>query len=141
MNHKTYIKLIASQYGGLHKSELEVKLRKLVDLAIREQSQKSETPNQIINTSVQKPVEKQVASNPHSSSSRMGTYERAMALIRQFNNTGWKHILEVPDDLFKDFWAIAEMHLEIIFDEDRQWQYFKVEKFRVRLIDQNYERD
>ena len=59
-----------------------------------------------------------------------GTYERAMALIRQFNNAGCKHILEVPDDLFKDFWAIAEMHPEIIFDEDRQWQYFKVEGFR-----------
>jgi hypothetical protein len=61
-------------------------------------------------------------------------YERTMSLIRQFNNTGWKHILKVPDDLFKDFWAIAEMHPEIIFDEERQWQYFKVSRFGKRYL-------
>ncbi len=131
MNSRTYLKLITNRYGGLLKSDLELKLRRLVDLAIREQlHEKSSTVNQFSNTPVQRPVEKPVSVQTHTNRDQnLSSYEKAMDLIRNINGTGWKHISEVPDTLFKDFWAIAEMHPEIIFDEERQWQYFKVESF------------
>jgi hypothetical protein len=131
MNSKTYLKLIAERYGGLMRPELEERLTRLVEMAKREQYMTKQLEvKQVVNSTNQPPVEKPVENTRIVS--YQSDYEKAMNLIRSLNNRGWKHIEEVPPELFKDFWAIAEMHPEIIFDEDRQWQYFKVEDFKSR---------
>jgi len=133
MNSKTYLKLIAKRYSGLMRPELEERLTRLVEMVKREKYEAMQLEEiQIINNyhqAIEKPVEKARIV------SYQNDYEKVMNLIRSLNNTGWRHISEVPPDLFKDFWNIAEMHPEIIFDEDRQWQYFMIESFKSRSMD------
>lgn len=137
MNHKTYLKLISAEFGGLKKTELEAKLKKLVSLVIYEQINPVESKTVIAGSPEKVAIKSSVVSIGNSNVlnfQSLSNYDKAMNLIRGFNNVGWVFIDQVPADIFNDFWAIVEMHSEIILDNERNYQYFKVENFSGKKI-------
>jgi hypothetical protein len=125
MNSKAYLQKISSEFGGIQKDALKIKLIRLVALAKREEHQ---TPSDIpppLPTVADQPF---VAITPHDFIPK-NSYDAAMKLIRDHNNTGWFHITEVPENIFPDFMLIADLRREIEFDSERECQYVRVINF------------
>lgn len=124
MNSKAYLQKISSEFGGIQKDALKIKLIRLVALAKREEHQ---TPDDIppLPFVAAEPI---VAITPHDFIPK-NSYDAAMKLIREHNNKGWFHITEVPENLFRDFMMIADIRPEIEFDEEAECQYVRVTNF------------
>ena len=135
MNSKAYLQRIAKDFGGLQRNALQEKLEKLVALAKREEHQRPVVITQKHAAILQppplaqsQPSEPHISINPHDFIPK-NTYDAAMKLIREHNNTGWFHITEVPENIFPDFMLIADLRSEIEFDSDRECQYVRVNNF------------
>jgi len=128
MNAKAYATRTANQFGGLLKDELRLKLSVLINIVRKECWDAEE--EQVKRTTVF-PLPHHVSVNNYESIPR-GEYNRALAFIREHDDAEWYTNADIPDDLFKDFFAVAEMHPEIEFDEERDYQYFRITDFKQR---------
>ena len=148
MNTKSYAIMIAKEFGGINRYQLEDKLKRLLALAYAEFEKRNfelkiVVDQELLRQKTQKfshyvtpkgefkiPADHKMISTYESIP--ISTYNKAIKLIHGFDGKGWLHILEVSDELFKDFFNIAEMHPEIEFDEENNYQMFRVCNFRQR---------
>ena len=134
MNSKTYLQNIATEFGGFRREELVEKLEKLLKLKGAEdfndyliftkKTYHTKKPEPFI------PPPEHIAITNYEAMPT-NNYDKAMKLIRDCNGKGWKHITEVPVEVFNDFMAIADLHSEIEFDFEREYQWFKVDGFKA----------
>jgi hypothetical protein len=129
MNSKTYIKLLAREWGVMKEEELEKKLHKLCNMVRNEISSESRIDELVELSKVKKEIKSEVieSTRPEISLKYEPDYDKVMKLLRKLSENGWQHISVIPDDLFAEFWKISEINKKIIFDTERDYQYFKVE--------------
>ena len=137
MNNKTYIKILAKTWGGAKSEILEAKLHKLARSVINDfvTSKKPKEEPQVIKEervplSEEKKFLKQTIDLSIQSiiDSRINEYEKARMIVKVCRNfPEWHSITLIPNDVFNYFWGLYEAKKsKIIFDEDRDLQYFKV---------------
>jgi hypothetical protein len=123
MKTNSYVIVIADRFGGSRRAELLSYLNTLVEITI----------GNFNNQAKPKEVTQEVKPESIKKIKVMSSYDKAMDLIRSLDGTGPHHVTDIPEDLFNDFWGIAEMHSkEIIFDADRNFQAFRVENFHAK---------
>lgn len=129
MNSKTYIKLLAREWGVMKSDELEKKLHKLRNLVINEVNSEKNINQLSELAKVEKEVKQEIKTEikPEISMKYEPDYEKVMKILRRFSGKGWQHISVIPDELFQTFWNITEINSKITFDAERDFQYFKVE--------------
>jgi hypothetical protein len=128
MNSKEYATTVANNFGGIMKDELRVKLDILIGLVRKEIWKAAELKVRTLPTF---PPPNHVLITEHEAIPR-DDYNRALAFIRQHDDSEWHPITDVQVDIFKYFFAITEMHPEIEFDEEREYQFFRVNDFKQR---------
>lgn len=126
--------MIATRYGGLCRAELELSLTKLIKLVQREQiTLQICKPDPVANPDPSFQItfipDRGFRAISQYEAVPIGSYNKAMHLIRSMDDGTPHSVTDIPEDLFKDFFNIAEMHPEIIFDEEQDYQYFSVNGF------------
>lgn len=120
MNSQTYLKTIAKNFGGLSRTLLEDRLKRLVAMSKREERYKY--VSEIKKTPDKDPEEKKdvvIFSNRNKD-------EAMMNRINGYIIDRWIPITNIPDDQFNVFWRLIERRSDIIFNEDYQ-QFKRVE--------------
>lgn len=103
MNIKDELSRIVENYGGAQKEKLMIELELLV--------------NDIIENKKQVQIKKK---------NNVSVYANVERFIQNLIHGEWYPISTIPDDLFIDFFNIADINHEIVFDADREDQYFKI---------------
>jgi hypothetical protein len=137
MNSKTYLKNLAREWGGMKQERLIEKLTRLVDLAKSEvdihkpillpeaKPEPIKSNDESMTRYLKETIEKSIADINKSNTSN---YDKALLLKKVFGNyPEWHHITMIPIDYFNEFWNLCEKkNSGIIFDNERDLQYFKV---------------
>jgi hypothetical protein len=137
MTSDTQILRILQHFGGDKRIELHSRLKSLVKLVERETRKRQYVEQPTVTTVLELDLDTTATPPEHTKLTETdftgnSEYNRTMAIIHRLNYADWQHITEIPDDLFNTFYIIAELHPEIEFDSERDYQYFRVNGFTRR---------
>jgi len=131
MSAKTYINTICNSYGGLLKEELKEKLFKLCMKVEKEtineykEYLRTHEPKPNIMANLVKISELEDRINKIMST-REDDYVKCIRIAEIFKGKGKFKIDILPIDIFHKFWALSESQKNIIFDDEKDYQYFEV---------------
>lgn len=162
-----YKNYIAGQFGGHSKERLQRMLSRLLSLQKKElnnnvnidkkEKPTNESEKKDIYKAEKEKVNKKLTSNEKDFYQRFksNSYQYSLKLLLNSKETeyvkcigiarlaryfgGWQPIDLIPKELFHKFFSICEISNYIIFDEERECQYFKVEKKEKRITEEDKE--